>query len=106
MPGDIDETEDTRSATARAAEWATRIMTLSMVMVLPGLAGYWLDGVLHSKVAFMLIGFSLGSFIAFKQLLAIARQGKQAGFPRSKSDSSFTKQNLEPDSEKLQKGGR
>ncbi len=64
---------DNRSATAKAAEWSSRIMTISMEMVLPGLAGYWLDNKLGSKGVFMLLGFAAGSVIAFKQLLSIAK---------------------------------
>ncbi len=71
---ELDAESDHRSATAKAAEWASRIMTISLEMVLPGLAGYWLDGVLGTKVVFMLIGFAAGALIAFKQLLAIANQ--------------------------------
>lgn len=64
---------DGRSAAARAAEWASRIMTISLEMVLPGLAGYWLDTKLGTQVVFLLVGFALGGYLAFLQLKAIAQ---------------------------------
>jgi len=45
-----------------------------MEMVLPGLAGYWLDGKLGTRVLFMLIGFALGGFVAMKHLIALTRK--------------------------------
>lgn len=67
---------DGRSATAKAAEWASRIMTISLGMVLPGLAGYWIDTQLKTRVVFLLVGFALGGYSAFVQLRAIVRSGK------------------------------
>lgn len=65
-----------RSAIARAAEWASRIMTISLEMVLPGLAGYWLDTKLGTRVVFLLVGFALGGYLAYLQLRAIAQSTK------------------------------
>lgn len=76
-PDGRDAVDDNRSTVAKAAEWASRIMTISLEMVLPGLAGYWIDSMLGSKVVFMFVGFAIGSFIAFKQLMAIAKQGRR-----------------------------
>ncbi len=67
---------DGRSATAKAAEWVSRVTTISLVMVLPGLAGYWLDTKLGTQVLFLLVGFAAGGYLAFVQLQAIARQTK------------------------------
>lgn len=68
---------DDRSPAAQAAQWTSRIMTVCLEMVLPGLAGYWLDGKLGTKVLFMLIGFALGSFAAVKHLIALTRKSDQ-----------------------------
>ena len=57
-------------------DWATRIMTISLEMVLPGLVGYWLDTKLGTKALFMLAGFALGSLVAMKQLLSMTRPSK------------------------------
>ncbi len=71
------EGSDDRTATARGAEWASRIMTIALGMVVPGLAGYWLDQRLGTQVILMLIGFALGGYLAAIQLMAIARQSRR-----------------------------
>jgi hypothetical protein len=71
-----EDAADGRSATARAAEWVSRVTTISLEMVLPGLAGYWLDTRLETGVVFLLVGFAVGGYLAFLQLRAIARQTK------------------------------
>ncbi len=71
-----EDAADGRSAAAKAAEWAARIMTISLEMVLPGLAGYWLDTKLGTRVVFLLVGFALGGYLAFLQLKAIAQSTK------------------------------
>jgi F0F1-type ATP synthase assembly protein I len=68
---------DGRSPLARASEWATRIMTVSLEMVLPGLAGYWLDQKLHTVALFMLIGFALGGTAAVVHLLHLTRESDE-----------------------------
>ncbi len=64
---------DDRSPMARGMEWVTRIMTISLEMVLPGLAGYWLDQKLHTVALFMLVGFALGCTAAVLQLIRLTR---------------------------------
>ena len=64
---------DDRSPIARASTWVTRIMTISLEMVLPGLAGYWLDQKLNTVALFMLIGFALGCTAAALQLIRLTR---------------------------------
>lgn len=48
-------------------------MTISLEMVLPGLAGYWLDQKLGTVALFMLIGFALGCTAAVLHLMKIAK---------------------------------
>jgi ATP synthase protein I len=88
MSGSPDDADapDGRSVTSKAAEWASRIMTISLEMVLPGLAGYWLDTKLGTRVVFLLVGFALGGYLAFLQLRAIARTTKNR--PVKKSSNS------------------
>jgi F0F1-type ATP synthase assembly protein I len=69
---DDAEAADGRSAMAKATEWVSRIITISLGMVLPGLAGYWLDTKLGTLPLFLLVGFALGGMLAFGQLRAIA----------------------------------
>jgi len=79
---------DDRSPAAKAAQWSTRIMTVSLEMVLPGLAGYWLDGKLGTKVLFMLIGFALGGFAAIKHLIAMTRKTDRTSEKKSSSEDN------------------
>jgi F0F1-type ATP synthase assembly protein I len=79
--GEVDSANG-RSAAAKAADWVSRIMTISLGMVLPGLVGYWIDLQLGTKVLFLLLGFALGSFIAGKQLLAIANPKPKKDVPQ------------------------
>ncbi len=65
--------EDDRSAISIAYAWAVRIMTIAAMMVLPGLAGYWLDTKLGTGVVFLLGGFALGMALAIWQLMQIAK---------------------------------
>jgi F0F1-type ATP synthase assembly protein I len=48
-------------------------MVVSLEMVLPGLAGYWLDQRLGTVVLFMLVGFGLGSTAAVVHLIRMVR---------------------------------
>jgi hypothetical protein len=76
----MSQPSDNRSAQAIAFEWAARIMTISLEMVVPGLLGYWLDQRLGTKVVFLLIGFALGAVLAG---LALARIVRQREVPRA-----------------------
>jgi hypothetical protein len=58
---------------AKAYQWATRIMVVAMTMVLPLLAGHWLDKKLGTVVLFLLIGLGLGCTAAVFQLIHIAQ---------------------------------
>ena len=51
-------------------------MVVSLEMVLPGMAGYWLDQRLGTVVLFMLVGFGLGCTAAVAQLIQIARANR------------------------------
>ena len=48
-------------------------MVVAMEMVLPGLAGYWLDQRLGTKVVFLLIGFAAGGTAAVVHLMHLVR---------------------------------
>jgi hypothetical protein len=47
-------------------------MVVAMTMVLPGLAGHWLDEQLGTEVLFLLVGLGLGCTAAVYQLIQIA----------------------------------
>ena len=71
---------DDRSPAAKAYQWATRIMVVSLEMVLPGLAGYWIDKSLGTLVLFTLLGFGLGTTMAMIHLIRMTRADQR---PRS-----------------------
>ena len=53
-------------------------MVVALTMVLPGLAGHWLDEQLGTVVLFLLIGLGLGCTAAVFQLIQIARPEKRS----------------------------
>ena len=67
------DSPDDRSQMARAYQWATRIMVVSLEMVLPGLAGHWIDSHLGTVVLFTLVGFGFGTTSAVVHLIQMTR---------------------------------
>lgn len=74
--GPVTIPSDDRSQIAKAYQWATRIMIVSLEMVLPGIVGYWLDRWLGTKVVFMLIGFAVGCTASMTHLMKLTRSEK------------------------------
>ena len=70
----MNQETDQRSPLAAGLEWASRVTTLSLQMVVLGLAGYWLDGKAGTLGLFTLIGFSLGMTLGVWQLIRFTRQ--------------------------------
>jgi hypothetical protein len=71
----VTNPSDDRSALAKAYAWAWRIIVVSLEMVLPGIAGYWLDTRLGTVCVFLVFGLAAGSFIAVRQLLSMTQPG-------------------------------
>ncbi|HVT28619.1 MAG TPA: AtpZ/AtpI family protein [Lacipirellulaceae bacterium] len=67
---------DDLSPVAKAYVWAYRIIVVALEMVLPGMAGYWLDEQLGTLILFMLIGFGIGCTAAVMYLVQITRADK------------------------------
>lgn len=55
-----------------AMQWVARIMAAGLMMVLPGLAGQWLDGRLGTGFL-ALIGFGIGITLALFYLVALSK---------------------------------
>ena len=68
---------DDRTQTAKAYQWATRIMVVALEMVLPGLAGSWVDRQLGTKILFTLLGFAGGCTAAVMHLIRMTRADEQ-----------------------------
>ena len=61
---------------AKAFHGASRVMTIAIEMVAPGLIGIWLDKKFNTKVLFTLLGFAGGLALALWHLVQIARARK------------------------------
>jgi F0F1-type ATP synthase assembly protein I len=59
---------------AKAYEWASRIIVISLEMVLPGAAGYWIDTRLGTVCLFLVIGLALGCTGGVWHLVRLANQ--------------------------------
>ena len=66
--------DDRRPPLAQAAAWASRVMTVALEMVLPGLIGIWIDRKLGLKAACTLVGFGLGFSVALWHLIRLTKQ--------------------------------
>ena len=88
----MNDTPDGRSPVAKAAEWSTRIMTISLEMVVPGLVGYWLDNKFGTKFVLMLAGFVLGFITAIKHLLYFTQKAN-----RNRDKNSLPNSNKDKD---------
>ena len=62
---------DDRSAMAIAMSWASRIIGISIEMIVPGLGGYWLDQKFDTGPWLLLVGFALGMTLATVQLVGM-----------------------------------
>ena len=56
---------------------ASRIIVVSLEMVLPGLAGYWVDSRLGTVCLFLVIGLGVGSFVGMRQLIRMTQQSSR-----------------------------
>jgi len=70
MPAVNSPPED-RSPMAEAAGWASRIMTISAEMVVPGLIGLWLDRLLGTWFLLALVGFAGGLTLGIWHLVRL-----------------------------------
>ena len=68
-----------RSPVAIASQWASRVMTVSLEMVLPGMLGYWVDQMLGTVALFMVIGFVFGITAAIWHLIRMTSSEKNKG---------------------------
>ena len=74
-----------------AMDWVARIVVAGLIMVLPGLAGEWIDNRIGTGFV-ALIGFALGIAISLVYLLAITRKANRPQQIKNDSNDSH----LEP----------
>jgi hypothetical protein len=66
------KSSDLRSPTAKAYHWASRIMTVSLEMVVPGLVGLFVfDRFLGTEFVFCLLGFAGGLTLGIWHLIKL-----------------------------------
>ena len=71
----MDNSPDDQSSYANAMVWVSRITSISMEMVVPGLIGYYLlDRWLGTKVVFLILGLILGFVGGIWQLIKLTKQ--------------------------------
>lgn len=71
-----DDSEFKPHPTSLALEWVARITAVSLVMVMPGILGHWLDQ--KAGVSFFtLAGFAIGFVAGFVALLAMVKPKKR-----------------------------
>ncbi len=84
----MSDSPDDRSAMAAAMAWSSRITTISMEMVVPGLIGYWIDEQLGTVAIFLVTGVILGFSIGLWQLIKLGQQPETGTDPLGKGESS------------------
>jgi len=81
MSKNIDE----RAPIAVAFDWASRVTTISIGMIVPGVLGYWIDQRLRTKALFTTLGFGLGVSLGIWQLARLSKSTNKR--PDNESDS-------------------
>ena len=61
---------------AVAMEWVSKITTVGLEMVVPGIIGFWLDGQFGTKFLGV-VGFALGFPLGMWHLLAMTRPSQR-----------------------------
>lgn len=79
---------DDRARFAIASHWVSRIMTVSLEMVLPGMAGLWLDRRTGTLPLLTMIGFGAGMTAAIWHLLQLTKRDTR----RRKTDEDLRSQ--------------
>ncbi|MGB1928215.1 MAG: AtpZ/AtpI family protein [Mariniblastus sp.] len=64
-------TVDDRSPMAKSFSKASEVTSISIMMIVPGLVGYWIDQKVGSVLVFTLLGLALGMGVAFRQLMIL-----------------------------------
>ncbi len=74
QPPDKKESDvDDRAPMAKAMDWVSRIISASLMMVLPCVLGYFVDQWLGTWILFTLLGLALGMTGGMMQLFKLAQ---------------------------------
>ena len=80
----VNDSSDDRSPMAVAMAWTSHVTAISMEMVLPGLAGIWVDRRLGTGMLFLLLGVAFGFALGMWSLLKLARTPRRDVYPPQK----------------------
>jgi F0F1-type ATP synthase assembly protein I len=64
---------DDRSRVAKAYDWASKIISVSIGMVVPAVVGHWIDRRLGTGPLLLVVGSILGLLVGMKNLLRMTR---------------------------------
>ena len=93
----VNSPPEDRSPLAEASAWASRIMTISAEMVVPGLIGLWLDRWLGTWFLLALAGFAGGLTLGIWHLIRLTgpdAKRKTSDAKRKTSDDGPSAENL------------
>ncbi len=75
---------------ARAMGLATQVTNIGLMMALPGLGGYWLDGRMGTGPLWLILGVFLGVGTGVYSLVKLTKQ-LEAANKKKKQESDITK---------------
>lgn len=64
---------------AKSFSKASEVTSISIMMIVPGLVGYWVDQKVGSVLVFTLLGLALGMGVAVRQLMLLVANPTDAG---------------------------
>jgi hypothetical protein len=70
----VNDPSDDRSPLSAGLQWTSRITGVALEMVMPGLAGHWLDQKLGTVAVFLLLGVVLGFILGLRTLIQFGKQ--------------------------------
>jgi len=96
----VDDSPDQRPPLVVAAEWTSRVTTISLEMVLPGLIGFWIDRQLGTVMVFLVLGVIVGMTAGMIHLVRLTSlndtAGRRHGKPSRESSEDRPKDKPEP----------
>lgn len=69
----VTNSSDDRSPLAQAVAWSSRITTIALEMVLPGILGHWLDRQLGTWLVFLILGTIFGMSVGMMHLIRLTK---------------------------------
>jgi F0F1-type ATP synthase assembly protein I len=75
----VESPPEERPPLVVAIEWASRVISISLEMALPALAGYWLDQRLGTKGLLMVLGVILGFCAGMWHLISLTKHPPEDG---------------------------